>query len=393
MKLLAGSAHITYAKGFSAKEDKMEGLSKEALQIAREAEVAVIFAGLPDSFESEGYDRKHMRLPDCQNQLIEEVCSVQPNTIVVLHNGSPVEMPWAGKVMAILELYLGGQGVGKAAASLLFGEVNPSGKLAETFPVKLEDNPSYLNFPGDGKRVEYREGIYIGYRYYDKKRMEVLFPFGHGLSYTNFVYSDLEVDKTELTEGDTLKVKLKVSNTGDRAGKEVVQLYVSDQTGLIQRPEKELKDFAKVHLEPGETKEIKFTLGKRSFAWYNTEIKDWYCGTGNYEILAGASSRDIRLRETVCVTAQKELPIEVHENTTFGELMKHPKTRPAIEKLMEKYQEAFGGEQSEAASEAITEEMNQQMFDSMPIRALRSFQGMTRKEMEALIMALRKGLQ
>lgn len=390
MKLLAGSANITYAKGFSAKEDKVEqGLQEEALQAAREAEIAVVFAGLPDSFESEGYDRKHMHLPDCQNQLIAKICSVQPNTIVVLHNGSPVEMPWVKEARAILEMYLGGQGVGKAAASLLFGKANPSGKLAETFPVKLEDNPSYLNFPGDGKQVEYREGIYIGYRYYDKKQMDVLFPFGHGLSYTNFVYSGLKLDKTELMANDTLTVSLKVSNTGDRAGKEVVQLYVSDQTGLLQRPEKELKGFAKVYLEPGETKEIKFILGKRSFAWYNTEIKDWYCQTGNYEILAGASSRDIRLRENVFLTAEKELPIEVHENTTFGELMKHSKTRPVAEGVLEKFRETFGGEQSEAASEAITEEMNQKMFDSMPIRALRSFQGMSKKEMEDLIQALR----
>lgn len=382
---------ITYAKGFSAAEDKVEeNLWKEALEAAKEAETAVIFAGLPDSFESEGYDRKHMRLPDCQNQLISEICKVQPNTVVVLHNGSPVEMPWAGEVKAILELYLGGQGVGTAAAALLLGEANPSGRLAETFPVKLEDNPSYLNFPGDGKTVEYREGLYIGYRYYDKKNMEVLFPFGHGLSYTTFAYSDLKLDKEQITAGDELDISLKVTNTGTRAGKEVVQLYVADKTGQTDRPQKELKDFAKIYLEPGETKEVTFTLNKRSFAWYSTELKDWYCGTGDYEILLGASSRDIHLKGTVFITSHQKLPLVIHANTTFGEIMNHDAVRPFVLEMLQKQQEAFGSEGSEAAKEAITEEMNLQMFDSMPLRALRSFQGMTNQEVDDLIKMLQE---
>ena len=192
----AGNTHIVYAQGFDDKEDKTdEVLLAEAVETAKKAKVAVIFAGLPDAFESEGFDRKHMRMPDCQNELIERVAAVQPNTIVVLHNGAPVEMPWADRVKGILEAYLGGQAVGGAEYDILFGKVNPSAKLPETFPKQLEDNPSYLAGFGEGDHVEYREGIFVGYRYYDKKKMDVLFPFGYGLSYTTFAYSNLRLDK------------------------------------------------------------------------------------------------------------------------------------------------------------------------------------------------------
>ncbi|MBO4337203.1 MAG: glycoside hydrolase family 3 protein, partial [Lachnospiraceae bacterium] len=186
------SGNITYAPGFNDDKDVAdEAMIKEAVEAAKAADAAVIFAGLPDAFESEGYDRKHMRMPDCQNRLIEEVAKVQPNTVIVLHNGSPVEMPWLGKVGGVLESYLGGENVGLAQMEILSGAFNPCGKLAETFPLKLADNPSYLNFPGEGDVVEYREGIFVGYRYYDKKEMDVLFPFGYGLSYTTFEYDNM----------------------------------------------------------------------------------------------------------------------------------------------------------------------------------------------------------
>lgn len=186
--------------------------------------VAVVFAGLPDAYESEGYDRSHMRMPDCQNRLIEAVADVNPNTVVVLHNGSPVEMPWIGKVKAVLEGYLGGQAVGLATVRVLYGEVNPSGHLPETFPVKLSDNPSYLFYGGEGNEADYREGVFVGYRYYDKKEMDVLFPFGHGLSYTTFAYSNLRLNASEITDRDTLTATVTVTNTGSRFGKTVVQL-------------------------------------------------------------------------------------------------------------------------------------------------------------------------
>ena len=196
MDAVKGNKNVVYAQGYSLEEDIVhEELVKEAVRTASESDIAVVFAGLPDSFESEGYDRSHMKMPHCQNILIEEISKVQPNVVVVLHNGSPVEMPWADKVKGILELYLCGQASGRAAVNILTGKVNPSGKLAETFPIKLSDNPSYLNFPGDGQKVEYAEGIFVGYRYYDKKEMEVRYPFGHGLSYTTFDYIDMHLSE------------------------------------------------------------------------------------------------------------------------------------------------------------------------------------------------------
>ena len=240
----AGNTHIVYAQGFDDKEDKTdEVLLAEAVETAKKAKAAVIFAGLPDAFESEGFDRKHMRMPDCQNELIERVEAVQPNTIVVLHNGAPVEMPWADRVKGILEAYLGGQAVGGAEYDILFGKVNPSAKLPETFPKQLEDNPSYLAGFGEGDHVEYREGIFVGYRYYDKKKMDVLFPFGYGLSYTTFAYSNLCLDKKTMKDTEELTVSVDVTNTGDRTGKEVVQLYVADKDSTVIRPVKELRDF------------------------------------------------------------------------------------------------------------------------------------------------------
>ena len=267
-------AQVVYAEGFPADRDFYDkALADEAVKAAAEADKAVIFAGLPESFESEGYDRSHMRLPECQNRLITEILKVQPNTVIVLHNGSPVEMPWLGEIKGLLETYLGGQAGGAAAANILYGKINPSGKLAETMPLKLSDNPSYLNF-GGGEKVEYREGIFVGYRYYDTKEMDVAFPFGYGLSYTTFAYSNLKLSMENPTEKDTVMVSADVTNTGKSAGKEVVQLYIRDLTGSAIRPEKELKGFEKVFLEPGETKTVTMELNKRSFAWYNTELHD-----------------------------------------------------------------------------------------------------------------------
>ena len=212
---------VVYAEGFPADRDETdEAKFAAAVEAARAADAAIIFAGLPDSFESEGYDRSHMRLPECQDRLIARVAAVQPNTVVVLHNGSPVECPWAESVNAVLEMYLGGQGVGAAADALLYGDANPSGRLPETFPYQLEDNPSHLNFPGDGKNVEYAEGVFVGYRYYDKKKMAVRWPFGHGLSYTTFEYSNVRVSADVLNDGSTVTVYADIKNTGDRAGRE-----------------------------------------------------------------------------------------------------------------------------------------------------------------------------
>ena len=381
-------AQVVYAEGFPADRDFYDkALADEAVKAAAEADKAVIFAGLPESFESEGYDRSHMRLPECQNRLITEILKVQPNTVIVLHNGSPVEMPWLGEINGLLETYLGGQAGGAAAANILYGKINPSGKLAETMPLKLSDNPSYLNF-GGGEKVEYREGIFVGYRYYDTKEMDVAFPFGYGLSYTTFAYSNLKLSMENPTEKDTVMVSADVTNTGKSAGKEVVQLYIRDLTGSAIRPEKELKGFEKVFLEPGETKTVTMELNKRSFAWYNTELHDWFAASGDYEILVGASSRDIRLTETLHLNSSQRLPMHVHMNTTLGDLLRNPETAEAAKKLIQKYLSGEAG--SEAASEAVSEEMTMAMTDSMPLRALMGFAGVSRKELDSVIEKLNK---
>jgi len=245
----------TYSQGFRINtDDTDEDMLKQAVKAAKESNICVIFAGLPNRIESEGFDRKHMHLPDNQNRLIAEIAKVKANCVVVLQNGSPIEMPWVDNVKAILEVYLGGQATGAATMDILSGAVNPSGKLAETFPLRLQDNPSYLNFPGDKDKVEYREGIFVGYRYYDKREMPVLFPFGHGLSYTNFRYSKLEVNRKKALDTDSITVSVKIKNTGKIAGKEIVQLYVAPKSNVVIRPPKELKGFKKVSLNPGEEK-------------------------------------------------------------------------------------------------------------------------------------------
>ena len=300
-------------------------------------------------------------------------------------------MPWADDVNAILESYLCGQAVGAAQVRLLFGLANPCGKLAETIPLKLQDNPSYLNFPGDGQKVEYKEGVFVGYRYYDTKAMDVRFPFGHGLSYTTFQYSDMQLSCDQLADDDTLTVSLKVKNTGNMAGKEIVQLYVADQTKAANRPEKELKNFVKVYLEPGQEKAVTMTLDKRSFAWYNTQIHDWYAASGDYQILAAASSRDIRLSRTVRLSTDTKLPFHIHRNTTVAELLADPRTAPVIRSMMEDLaSDMIGGgdNSSEAASEAITPEMTLKMLENSPLRSFKSFSGLSENELTALIEKL-----
>ncbi|MEH7490688.1 glycoside hydrolase family 3 C-terminal domain-containing protein [Neobacillus niacini] len=316
---------LTYSKGYNLESDEInESLIDEAVEAAKQAKVAVIFAGLPERYESEGFDRKHLNIPENHRELIEAVAEVQSNVIVVLNNGAPIEMPWLEKVKAVLEGYLGGQALGGAIADLLFGLASPSGKLAETFPKKLVHNPSYLNFPGDGETVEYREGIFVGYRHYDTRDVEPLFPFGFGLSYTSFEYSNLHVTKKQIKDNETITVSVQVKNTGDMAGKEIVQLYVSDVESNIPRPLKELKGFEKVFLRPGEVRTASFQLDKRAFAYYNVKLKDWHVETGAFEILIGKSSREILLKETINVESTVTIQKVLTRNSTFGELIEHP---------------------------------------------------------------------
>jgi beta-glucosidase len=283
-----------------------QNLIDEAVALAREADVAVICAGLPDRFEIEGLDREHMELPESHNRLIEAVAEVSSRVVVVLSNGAPVEMPWIDQVEAVLEGYLGGQAGGGAIAEILYGRINPSGKLAETFPLNLEDNPSYRYFPGGPGVVGYRDSLYVGYRFYDSVEKEVLFPFGHGLSYTSFAYGDLKLSAERISEQETLQVSITVKNTGSTAGKEIVQLYISPAAPTAFRPRKELKGFQKIELSPGEEKQVSFDLGRRAFAFYSTALADWQVESGGYWILVGASSRDIRSQAEVYLSSTQE---------------------------------------------------------------------------------------
>lgn len=371
-----GVCDVEYARGYESFADIIdEKLIAEAVSLAEKSDKAVIFAGLPDSFESEGFDRSHMRMPENQNKLIAEVCKVQPNTVVVLHNGSPVEMPWVNDVKGIVEVYLGGQSVGGAEIDILFGDSNPCGKLAETFPKKLSDNPSYLTFPGEGDKTVYSEGIFVGYRYYDKKEMDVLFPFGHGLSYTQFEYSNLKLSADRITDNDTLKVTVDVKNVGRVAGKEIVQLYVSDRESRVIRPLKELKGFEKLSLEPGEQKTAEFILDKRSFAYYNTEISDWHVESGEFDIMVGKSSRDIILSDTVYVESTVKLPVHYTMNTTFGDMLEDEDARAYTDRYIEIYREQMSGNDEGNEMGESTGAMIEAMLKYNPMRAMVSFSG------------------
>ena len=289
-----------YAHGFEAEGGVDEALIAQAAQTARGADVAVVMLGLPDSFESEGFDRVHMDLPENQNRLMAELIKTETPIVAVLSTGGAVLLPWREQVDSILLMYLGGQNSGSAVADLLLGKANPCGKLAETWPLALEDTPCH-GFFGNGGNVEYRESVYVGYRYYDKAQKAVAYPFGHGLSYTEFEYTNLTLSAQELDEGGSLTVQVTVKNTGARAGKEVVQLYVAPSAGGIFRPVRELRAYSKVELAPGESSTVELTLGGRAFAYYDVQAKDWRVDSGTYMVEAGSSSRDIRLTQAVKV--------------------------------------------------------------------------------------------
>ena len=276
---------------------------ERAAALAAASDVALVFVGLSDEWESEGGDRPDIELVGQQAALVERVAAANPNTVVVLNTGSPIAMPWLDKVAAVVQAWYPGQECGNAIADVLFGDVNPSGKLPQTFPRRLEDNPAYLNYPGENGRVYYGEGLFVGYRYYEKKRIAPLFPFGFGLSYTSFEYGELRLNATEIAPGETLQVTVDVTNTGSRAGKEVVQLYVRDVASRLMRPDKELKAFAKVSLEPGERATVTLSIGREALAYYDDGARCWVAEAGEFEVLVGASPQDIRATATFTLTA------------------------------------------------------------------------------------------
>ena len=306
---------VIYAKGYEGDETS-ERLLEEAVKAAECASNVILCVGLPESAESEGYDRSHMRLPENQERLIRAVTGANNNVIVVLSHGAPVEMPWRHEVKGILDAGLPGEAGGSAIADLLFGAVNPSGKLTETVPLRLSDTPCYLNFPGKGNQVRYAEGIYAGYRYYDKKELEVAYPFGHGLSYTEFSYRDLAITKQQAQVGISFFVK----NTGTVEGKETVQIYICKPGIWNDCPVRELLNFKKIPLAPGEEREVIFWFSPWDARIYDEELRDWTVEGGRYGIEAGASSRDIRLRGEVelnAMGAQRRIGRE----TTIGDII------------------------------------------------------------------------
>lgn len=379
----AAGDSVSYAQGFHIDEETTdETLLQEAITLAKESDVAVIFAGLPDSFESEGFDRTHLNMPANQNELIARISEVQPNVVVVLHSGSPIAMPWLDKVAGVLQMYLAGQASGGAAVNLLFGDATPCGKLAETFPLHLEDNPSYLNFPGNREKVCYQEGVFIGYRYYDKKKMDVLFPFGYGLSYTDFTYSNMKVtvngknaaDVDVIKETDEIIVSADITNTGNCDGAEIVQLYIKNPVVYEIRPEKELRDFAKVFLKAGETKTVTFMLNARAFSYYETRIHDWYAESGDYEILLASSSRDIRLQYTVSITGSKKIPFVADYVTTCEDVELFAKDGSALDEMLRRsgFAEATDHDGDDSMGSG-TADMMKAMFTGTPLHSILSF--------------------
>lgn len=396
MDALEGVSGIRYAQGYDTQnETPDEALIQEAVDLAKNARAVIIVAGLPDSFESEGYDRSHLRMPECQTSLIERVAKANPRVAVLLYNGSPIEMPWIDQVQAVVEAYLGGQAVGEASYDILFGRVNPSGRLPESFPKRIEDTSCYLSYGGEGDHAVYHEGVFVGYRYYDRKKTDLLFPFGFGLSYTEFSYSKLRLSRDAIKDTETLKVSVDVTNSGKRSGKEVVQLYVSDRESTVFRPVRELKGFQKIHLEPGETRTVTFELSKRAFAYWNEQIRDWHVESGEFLIQIGKSSRDIALEASVQVDSTVSLPVRFTMDSIMQDVLNHPRGAQVMAQLGPQRgpfppKDADEGLKSEAASSAITEDMMMAMLRYSPLRTLVAFSGgkMSFDQLEALLRQL-----
>lgn len=301
---------LQFAQGYVSDTTKSnQEMIAEAVEKARNADVAVIFGGLihgfttdfkDNAYDAEAVDKPDLQLPFGQNELIEAVAKANPNTVLVLISGGPVEMPWINKIPAILQAWYPGMEGGNVVADILFGKVNPSGKLPMTFPMKLEDTPvqKYGEYPGENGTVKYNEGIMVGYRYYDTKNVDPLFPFGYGLSYTTFIYNDLEIVPDTLANEQEIKIKLIVKNIGKRAGSEIVQLYISDLESSIERPKQELKGFAKIKLESGESKPVEFTINSNDLKFYDSDSGSWKTEKGEFKVHIGSSSKNIRLSDT-----------------------------------------------------------------------------------------------
>ncbi len=370
-----------YAPGYdplaAGRDDR---LIAQAVSLARESDVAVVLAGLPGTYESEGFDRSDMNLPAQHDALIEAVCQANPRTVVVLSNGAPVAMPWVAAPAAILESYLGGQASGSALVDVLYGDVEPGGRLAETFPVRQSDMASDRNFPGQPHQVLYREGLNVGYRHLITAGVAPLFAFGHGLGYTTFEMGEPSLDRMSITHDEPVAVKLPVTNTGSRPGSTVVQVYRHDRTGRVPRPRRELAGFAKVHLDAGATTEVTIVVEPRAFAFYDVQSKTWQTPQGEYELEIGWSSEDIVHVAGVAVTdgftghvgqttfvAPPVRPVRPYSRvSTIGEISGHP-----VGRLLRAVVLRVGGYQS--AEDAATALMIERSVDEMPLRTVALF--------------------
>jgi len=372
----AGNAELIYAEGYPDEDRFRQDLIDQAVTIAGGADVALLYVALPGYKESEGYDRADLDLTQQQIALIKAVGNAQTNTVVILNNGSAVAVSeWIQNVGAILEAWMMGQAGGGAIADVLFGKVNPSGKLAETFPVKLPDTPAYIHYPGENGQVIYGEGMFVGYRYYEAKQIPTQFPFGYGGSYTTFAYNNAAVSANTFQDTNGVTVRVDVTNTGSVAGKEVVQVYVHDHKSTLIRPYKELKGFAKVELQPGQTKTVTLSLDGRAFAYYHPGYRQWVTEDGEFDILIGASSADIRCKQTVTLQSTQKLPSLLNPESTVKEWLADPRGKIVFEPMLE--QMKAGMDQSMSgdsdAHEMIGVDMLNMVMD-MPLRDVLYFQ-------------------
>ncbi|MGL4606508.1 MAG: beta-glucosidase family protein [Eubacteriaceae bacterium] len=327
---------------FHHEENEQVNLESEAIKLSKEADLTLLFLGLPETYESEGYDRENLDLPQKQCKLIEKICKVQQNTVVILSNGGVVDMSWESNPKAIVEMFLGGQAGGGAIASLLFGKENFSGKLAETIPMRLEDTPSYINFPGIQDEVIYGESIFVGYRYYDYKKIPVRYPFGFGLSYTKFEYEKVEKALEEINEDNFIEIKIKISNVGKVDGKETVQVYTGKKDTGIIRPIKELKAFRKVDIPKNEHCEVRFKLSIKDFEYFNPTTKKWEVEEGRHEIYVGSSSKELPITYTVFL--KTDIKKELSEYSYIEDFQKSPRGKIIIKILIEGMQAITGNQ-------------------------------------------------
>ncbi|MEV5846145.1 glycoside hydrolase family 3 C-terminal domain-containing protein [Streptomyces sp. NPDC051985] len=358
-----------FAPGYTLDGEADTALVDEAVRVSADADVVVLFLGLPDSAEAEGRDRTGIDLPADQLALLHAVTEANPRTVVALANGSVVTTAsWRDRTQAVVEFWLTGQAHGDSVVDVLFGEVTPSGKLAETIPVRLSDTPAYLDFPGENGHVRYGEGLFVGYRYYDAREMEVDHPFGHGLSYTEFTYEEGDLEVHGLDATDAVTVSVTVANTGDREGAEVVQIYASDRTGRVITPERQLCAFAKVRLAPGERRTMSIPVRREFLRYYDTDL-GWTGHGGDYTFHIGSSSRDIRMSRTVTLPGEQvRKPVTIW--STLGEWSDHPRLGPALWQLIEER----GGVRGRFG-DLLSDEAGKHSVLANPVRQLIEFPG------------------